>query len=183
MTRSILYLFLFLIGISLVFVPTGYDQTNITLVPMAFVKQADLNQITCMAKNIYYEAAGESILGQAAVARVVINRVNHGFAKTPCGVIYQSFEAAGIRMCQFSWVCADVPVIDSTHPSYIRAVLLAKEILINNAYRDVIPESVLFFHNVLIKPNWSYQQIKIIGNHLFYSRTKSSKPVVESFEE
>ena len=51
------------------------------------VKVIDPKQLACMAKNIFYEAGNESIMGQAAVARVVLNRINHGFAKTPCAVI------------------------------------------------------------------------------------------------
>ena len=37
--------------------------------------KVDMKQVQCMAKNIFYEASGESINGQAAVARVVLNRV------------------------------------------------------------------------------------------------------------
>ena len=54
------------------------------------IVKVDLKQLACLAKNIFYEASNESMLGQAAVARVVLNRVAHGFARTPCAVVYQS---------------------------------------------------------------------------------------------
>jgi spore germination cell wall hydrolase CwlJ-like protein len=78
-------------------------------------KVVDPKQLACMAKNIFYEAGNESIMGQAAVARVVLNRVSHGFAKTPCAVVYQAHtvekvideETVKVKLCQFSWVCED----------------------------------------------------------------------------
>ena len=57
--------------------------------PTINLKKIDMKQIACMARNIYYEAGAEAMPGQAAVARVVMNRINHGFAETPCKVIYQ----------------------------------------------------------------------------------------------
>ena len=183
MSRSIFYLFFFLMGMSLVFVPKDYNQTHITLTPIVFAKPVDLKQIACLAKNIYYEAGSESILGQAAVARVVLNRVNHGFAKTPCAVIYQSTGEDETRVCQFSWVCADVPPISTHHPAYKQAEKIAHDVLVNNAYKEVLPDSVLFFHSILIEPNWSCRQMKIIGNHLFYARGKRPKQVAEPVTE
>ena len=58
-------------------------------IDLPILKKIDMKQIACMARNIYYEAGAEAMPGQAAVARVVMNRVNHGFAETPCKVIYQ----------------------------------------------------------------------------------------------
>lgn len=51
----------------------------------------------CLAKNIWYEARGESRLGKTLVANVVRNRTQFGkpFANTICTVVYQK--------SQFSW--------------------------------------------------------------------------------
>jgi spore germination cell wall hydrolase CwlJ-like protein len=44
----------------------------------------------CLARNIYYEAGGESEEGKAAVGIVTINRVKDGrFARTICEVVHQ----------------------------------------------------------------------------------------------
>ncbi|WP_312490406.1 cell wall hydrolase, partial [Sphingomonas sp.] len=57
----------------------------------------------CLTAAIYYEAGGESIDGQRAVAQVVLNRVRHpAFPSSVCGVVYQGVER---RHCQFSFVC------------------------------------------------------------------------------
>lgn len=182
MNIRILYLFFFFVGISLVFVPKDFDQPHFTQIPIVLESpvKVDPKQIACMAKNIFYESNGEPILGQAAVARVVMNRVNHRFAKTPCDVIYQSTGKNENRVCQFSWVCADVTPISVNHPAYKRAEKIAYEVIVNNAYKEVVPNSVLFFHSVFIEPNWSYKYTKIIGNHIFYSRApRSTAPKVQ----
>jgi len=138
----------------------------------------DMTQVTCMAKNIFHEASGEPILGQAAVARVVLNRVSHGFAKTPCKVIYQSTtieketdgEPEVVKVCQFSWVCADKADPNKNSPAYVLAKQIAYDVMVNDAYKEVVPRTTLFFHNLSITPSWSYAMAKQIGNHIFYSK-------------
>jgi spore germination cell wall hydrolase CwlJ-like protein len=144
----------------------------------------DPKQIACMAKNIFYEAGNETVQGQAAVARVVVNRVMHGFASSPCGVIYQkavinkldpeSGTAEKIHLCQFSWVCAIKSDISINHPKYKQAIKIAHEVLENDAYRDVVPKTALFFHNNQLEPNWPYKPVAKIGNHIFYSKQRKS---------
>ena len=59
-------------------------------------------ELTCLAENIYHEAAGESLAGKMAVGLVTLNRVRSGkFAKTVCGVVNQRVGGS----CQFSWRC------------------------------------------------------------------------------
>jgi len=145
-------------------------------------KVVDPVQLACMAKNIIYEAGSEPFLGQVAVARVVMNRVRHGFGNNPCKVIYQANvitrvdedgEVTKIKVCQFSWVCEGKGDYVKNHPKYKTAEQISYDILAHDAYADVIPKSTLFFHSVFIdSPQWSYQQVKRIGNHIFYSRGK-----------
>ncbi len=146
-------------------------------------KVVDPKQLACMAKNIFYEAGHESIMGQAAVARVVLNRVNHGFAKTPCAVVYQSHmvekiiddEAVKVKMCQFSWVCEGKGEPNKNSQRYKQAYQVAYDVMANDAYHDVLPKSALFFHNLTVDPLWPYKQVAKIGNHIFYSKHKKPK--------
>ena len=146
------------------------------------VKVIDPKQLACMAKNIFYEAGNESIMGQAAVARVVLNRINHGFAKTPCAVIYQANiveklvddETIKVKLCQFSWVCEDKAEPNQNSQRYKQAQQIAYEVMANDAYNDVVPKSTLFFHNLSVDPLWPYKQVAKIGNHIFYSKAKKS---------
>lgn len=144
-------------------------------------KVVDPKQLACMAKNIFYEANGEPIVGQAAVARVVMNRIQHGFGSNPCNVIYQANyiekqseegETYKEKVCQFSWVCEGKGEPNKNSPGYIKAKEIAYDVLAYDAYEDVVPKSTLFFHNLTVQPNWPYQHAKQIGNHIFYSKHK-----------
>ena len=140
----------------------------------------DPKQLTCMAKNIFYEAGRDSIKGQAAVARVVMNRIAHGFGKDPCAVIYQASyvdkliddEMQKVKLCQFSWVCEGKNETNKNSTKYKQAEQVAYDVLAHDAYTDVVPKSTLFFHNLSVDPLWPYKQVAKIGNHIFYSKAK-----------
>ncbi len=56
---------------------------------------------------------------------------------------------------------------------------VAYEVMVNDEYKDVVPKSALFFHNVHVDPMWPYRQVKKIGNHIFYSKQKKQKTKLE----
>ena len=159
-----------------------FVDTRVVEEPEVVANVIDPKQLACMAKNIFYEAGNESIMGQAAVARVVLNRVNHGFAKTPCAVVYQSNvvekiideESIKVKQCQFSWVCEGKGEPNVNSLKYKQAQQVAYDVMANDAYSDVVPKSALFFHNLTVDPLWPYKQVAKIGNHIFYSRAKKS---------
>jgi len=145
-------------------------------------KIVDPKQLNCLAKNIFYEAGGEPFNGQAAVARVVMNRIASGFGKDPCAVIYQTShvdkliddEIQKVKLCQFSWVCEGKGEPNKNSPRYKQAEQIAYDVLAHDAYTEVLPKSALFFHNLTVDPLWPYKQVAKIGNHIFYSRAKKS---------
>jgi spore germination cell wall hydrolase CwlJ-like protein len=153
-------------------------------------KIVDPKQLTCMAKNIFYEAGSESLNGQAAVARVVMNRIAHGFGKDPCAVIYQASyvdkliddEMQKVKLCQFSWVCEGKNEPNKNSTKYKQSEQVAYDVLAHDAYTDVVPKSTLFFHNLSVDPLWPYKQVAKIGNHIFYSKAKkpTQKIIVKS---
>ena len=133
-------------------------------------------QIACMATNMIYEAGSEGVEGMAAVARVVLNRIAHGFATTPCKVIYQKTVLKGAEneieriICQFSWTCQEVPAINKRDPNYALAEKIAFDVLANNAYNDLVSKNTVYFHATSVKPNWPYKRDRVIGNHIFYTK-------------
>lgn len=138
----------------------------------------DMEHLRCLATNIYHEAGGEPFMGQVAVARVVMNRIKHGFASNPCKVTYQHTTIQDAdnpesvrKVCQFSWVC-EGKTTPSRNQIYIQAEKIAKQVLLEDKWRDEIPSDLLFFHNTQVNPNWNYRQSMIIGNHVFYSKHK-----------
>lgn len=170
--NKIVLLSLIILAILVVPTPTQslYTFPDIT----SNVKKIDVKQVACMARNIYYEAGAEVISGQAAVARVVLNRVNHGFAETPCKVIYQKTTVNENVLCQFSWVCEGKGEPNKSSARYKQAELVAYQVM-TGMYKDVVPKTTLFFHSIHVDPSWPYKQVARIGNHIFYSKQKVKK--------
>jgi spore germination cell wall hydrolase CwlJ-like protein len=145
-------------------------------------KAVDPKQLKCLAMNIFYEAGYESLNGQAAVARVVMNRIASGFGNNPCAVVYQATyvdkliddELQKVKLCQFSWVCEGKGEPNKNNPKYKQSEQIAYDVLAYDAYTEVLPKSALFFHNLTVDPLWPYKQVAKIGNHIFYSRAKKS---------
>jgi spore germination cell wall hydrolase CwlJ-like protein len=114
----------------------------------------------CLAGAVYFESKGESLEGQLAVARVVINRAKSGrFAKSLCGVVYQRG--------QFSFVRGnEMPPIRTEGESWREAVAIAK-IAMDDSW-DSPAEGALFFHARRVSPGWGKAKLASIDNHIFY---------------
>lgn len=148
--------------------------------PVVVKKEVDTKQLQCLADNIYFEARGEPTEGKAAVARVVMNRVNHPeFANTPCKVVYQTTtvqktteddETFWVKVCQFSWVCEGKGNPNRNTHVYQKSLQVAKDVLLYDKYKEVIPKSVLFFHNTSVHNPWPHEVVARIGNHVFYKK-------------
>jgi spore germination cell wall hydrolase CwlJ-like protein len=146
------------------------------------VKQFSTDQIKCLATNIYYEAANEPYMGQVAVARVVVNRMLHGFGSTPCKVVYAQHNVPDPkepellkRLCQFSWVCEGKTTPNVNSSQYQKAEEIARKVLLENYGHDIIPNNVLYFHATYVNPQWTYKKLKRIGNHIFYMKGKEKE--------
>lgn len=148
---------------------------EVTKLAKKTLKPINMEHLKCLATNIYHEAGSEPLMGQVAVARVVMNRIKHGFGNNPCKVIYQANLVPDTenetykKVCQFSWVCEGktTPVRNIT---YINAEKIARQVLLENKWKDDIPNNILFFHNTTVNPGWNYKQVMTIGNHIFYSK-------------
>ncbi|MCV0395380.1 MAG: cell wall hydrolase [Rhizobiaceae bacterium] len=122
----------------------------------------------CLANAIYFEARGESLKGQAAVAQVVLNRVrNPAYPATICGVVYQNQHLR--NRCQFSFAC-DGRKDAIASPSHYRT---AKEVAMAvTAGKIFLPEvaSSTHYYAQYVSPGWarSMQKMKKIGLHIFY---------------
>ncbi|MGL3606059.1 cell wall hydrolase [Rhizobium sp. G187] len=122
----------------------------------------------CLAQGIYFEARGESVKGQAAVAQVILNRVrNPHYPNTICGVVYQNEDLR--NRCQFSFACDRIPDI-VTSPRHWR---MAKEIAMAVTagkiwFKDV--GSATHYHATYVHPNWAptMKRVEKIGKHIFY---------------
>lgn len=155
------------------------------------VPEVDIDQVHCLATNIYHEARGESLEGKVAVANVVINRVKSPkYPDQICDVVYQAVYSTWwwehhqrkvpVRnRCQFSWFCDgksdDVRLTDS-RGNVIKANLSAWEDSLAVALEAVkgdlldITEGATHYHANYVQPEWSFVlvQVDTIDNHTFY---------------
>ena len=133
-------------------------------------------QLACLARNVFYEANGEPMAGQMAVAQVTVNRARSGlFPQDLCAVIAQStIVGSNTKVCQFSWYCdSDLnksKVIKPWEPSYIAA----KKVFLEGQKVAKIDQDVMWFHedSVKVNPRWPHKVAVKIGNHVFYKREK-----------
>jgi spore germination cell wall hydrolase CwlJ-like protein len=180
--KTILGNFKILLFFTLGILPMGYLNINIATAKELHSRKLpayamDIKQIKCMATNIFFEARGESEIGKAAVARVVVNRVKHGFASNPCAVVYQkrTNKNTNVTVCQFSWVCEGKKNPNIKDPMYKESEQIAYEVMALNEHKNVIPSSTLFFHNTSISPDINYKRKIQIGNHIFYEHKKRKR--------
>ncbi len=128
-----------------------------------------LEQLRCLALNVYWEARSESIPGQVAVAAVTLNRVQSPrFPANVCDVVRQGGEVRRHR-CQFSWWCdgkKDDPLDDD---AWRRATTLAR--LVSAGVIDDPTGGALWYHADYVTPHWATAKEKItkIGRHIFYT--------------
>lgn len=136
-----------------------------TLDQMPPVKGGD-EQWRCLAEAIYFEARGEPLEGQIAVAEVVLNRVdNRAYPDTICGVTRQG--ASQGRGCQFSYACSGSRQMAST-VSRERAEKLAAIMLAGR--ERTVTDGATHFHATYVRPAWSRKFVRTaaIGQHIFY---------------
>lgn len=123
---------------------------------------------TCLANAIYFEARGESLRGQAAVAQVVLNRVrNPTYPATVCGVVYQNQHLK--NRCQFSFACDGKKDVIANKKSYDVAKDIAMAVTAGKIFLPEVASSTHYYAQY-VKPGWarSMEKMKKIGLHIFY---------------
>ncbi|WP_230481214.1 cell wall hydrolase [Sphingomonas sp. Leaf21] len=120
----------------------------------------------CLTAAIYYEANGESIDGQRAVAQVVLNRARHpAFPATICGVVYQGVERAH---CQFSFACDGALSHGPSVAGWSRAARIAAAALSGSVFTPV--GLATHYHTFAVAPAWNRAMVMtdMVGAHLFH---------------
>ncbi|KMS52814.1 hydrolase [Novosphingobium barchaimii LL02] len=118
------------------------------------------NEMRCLAGAIYFEARGETLEGQLAVGRVIVNRSKSGrFPTSYCGVVYQP--------SQFSFVRGrSMPSVREGSMSWREAVAVA-QIADEGTWKSPA-KGALFFHATRVSPNWRLTRLARVDNHVFY---------------
>ena len=122
----------------------------------------------CLATAIYFEARGESVRGQAAVAQVVLNRVrNPSYPATICGVVYQNDNWR--NRCQFSFACDGIRDRIASPSHYRMAEEIAMAVTAGKIFLPEVASSTHYYADY-VSPRWgrTMQKMKKIGLHIFY---------------
>jgi spore germination cell wall hydrolase CwlJ-like protein len=121
------------------------------------------DEANCIATAVYFEAQGESLEGQLAVAKVIMNRAASGKYPTSwCAVVKQPAQFSFVRHGAFPWV--DVQSDAWRKAQGITRLAVAKAVPCS------LSDDVLWYHANYVAPSWgrrlNFEQK--IGQHLFY---------------
>jgi spore germination cell wall hydrolase CwlJ-like protein len=122
----------------------------------------------CLADAVYFEARGEPIRGQMAVAQVVINRVFSGYyPHNICGVVYQNAHRR--FRCQFTFACDGLPERVNDPVAWERARHIARDALDGNFWLNDVGKAT-HYHARWVHPWWVHEMRRLdrIGVHTFY---------------
>jgi spore germination cell wall hydrolase CwlJ-like protein len=131
-------------------------------------------QQNCVTTAVYFEARSESMVGQLAVAMVILNRVKASNSySSMCGVVYRG--ASQLNACQFSFACDGKPDIVDDARAWMTAHAITALALAND--KKGKPLQILAtatnYHADYVDPIWSksLNRLTQIGRHIFYSQT------------
>lgn len=127
-------------------------------------------ELKCLAEALYFEARGETVKGQFAVAEVILNRVkSERFPGSACGVINQGTGKK--YQCQFTYTCDGHKEVIHEPRAYERVIKVARTALDGAAPK--ITEGATHYHTKAVKPRWSrvYTRTTAIDSHIFYRHT------------
>lgn len=126
----------------------------------------------CLALAVYYEARSESVVAQAAVAQVVMQRVESPrYPNDVCAVVKQGpASSTGMPVrgrCQFSFWCDGLGEEPHDYWAWRRARAVASRALAG--YRNPALAGVLYYHTVDVRPVWSasMRECAVVGRHVF----------------
>jgi Cell Wall Hydrolase len=122
----------------------------------------------CLTEVIYFEARGEAVHGQMAVAQVVLNRTFSGkYPNTVCGVVYQN--AHRHLACQFTFACDGIRDVIREPDMWERAKVIAAEMLDGKLWLPEVGKAT-HYHAYWVRPGWVREMTKLqkLGVHTFY---------------
>jgi hypothetical protein len=131
--------------------------------------KARAKAVKCLTEAVYFEARGEPLRGQQAVAQVVMNRVFSGYYPNDvCGVVFQN--ASHYLGCQFTFACEhrDLSRIDEPD-MWAQAGRIANDTLDGKIWLADIGHAT-HYHAYWVHPSWVHEMIRLykLGGHTFY---------------
>jgi hypothetical protein len=132
------------------------------MVRMVDTREPMSREMRCLAGAVYFEARGEDLDGQLAVAQVIVNRTEDGrFPRSYCGVVTQPGQFSFMRG-------RAMPRVREGSPAWTRAVAIAQ--IAHKGLWESQAEDAVFFHARYVRPGWSRSKTRLaqIDTHIFY---------------
>jgi N-acetylmuramoyl-L-alanine amidase len=117
------------------------------------------SDMECLATAVYFEAKGEPLDGQLAVAQVILNRVEAGrFGGSICDVVKAPK--------QFSFVRGGAMPAPGNTAQWETAKAIAL-IATSGSWPEIVPDAT-HFHATRVNPGWKMRRVATVGQHVFY---------------
>ena len=115
----------------------------------------------CLTEAVYFEARGEPLRGQEAVAQVVMNRVFSGYyPNNVCGVVFQN--ASHYLACQFTFACEHKDLSRIDEPDmWVQAKRIAKDTLDGKIWLADIGHAT-HYHAYWVHPSWVHEMTQAL---------------------
>lgn len=176
--KEAIQIFLFCIGFAVIGFGLGlnkqqpvveYVYHEVVNEVVVYESQQCINSLDCMmlAEAIYFEARGEPVKGQVAVAHVIMNRVRSNYHPDSISEVIQT-------RCQFAYQCDGSLKKGITNlPAFRTALIVANKVL-TGQYDDPTNGADHYYNpnKMDVNPSWSveYSQVAQIGQHVFHKR-------------
>ena len=124
-------------------------------------------QWRCLTEALYFEARGENLVGQVAVAEVILNRVDSkSYPNSVCGVIHQGQNKR--NACQFSFICDGKVEHIGDRGSFEELGKVAWVML--QGKPRILTGKATHYHAASVLPRWAKRLVRTarIGDHIFY---------------
>ena len=124
-------------------------------------------QWRCLTEALYFEARGENLVGQVAVAEVILNRVDSkSYPNSVCGVIQQGQYKR--NACQFSFIC-DGKVEHIGDREAFEELGKVAWVMLQGKPR-ILTGKATHYHAASVLPRWAKRLVRTarIGDHIFY---------------
>lgn len=144
---------------------TGSLATIKSVNDYTFTMQAHPKEKACIVEALWHEARGESINGITAVLTVIKNRVYSDlYPNTYCKVIYQDRQFSYTHQVRYK-----KPIVKPSERAIMQTIEALADAILKGQLDGVIPDDVLWYHTVKVKPSWNkrMQTHIVIGKHRF----------------
>lgn len=124
-------------------------------------------QWRCLSEALYFEARGETVKGQFAVAEIIQNRVKSSrFPSSLCGVINQGTGRK--YQCQFTYTCDGNDEHIAEKEAFERVSKVARAVI--DGMATPLTDGATHYHTKSVRPSWAkvYVETARIGVHIFY---------------